>query len=257
MIRVTRKINKLKFNVGFDGEWFIKFDKMIFFGPETPKKLYKYYWLLNHKTRKRLPIQCLKIAQDIIIRYIEAGLGLAKSKKEAFYKIKKTDIVAEAGAYQGFYIMRLAQKAKKVYAIEPYEDNLKYLRLNTKNFDNVEIIPKGVWHKKDIQAFYKKSTDEQSGSIMIKNNEKITFHVDTLDNLIKEEIDFMVIQLNGAEKNVILGMKKLRPKNLAITSRINRQDAEDIQWFLDFMRYETKLIDNQFIYAKIINTRLP
>ena len=55
--------------------------------------------------------------------------------------IKKRDLVLDIGAGSGVITSALAKRCQKVLAIEPDKTALEKLRKNTKNLENVEIVP--------------------------------------------------------------------------------------------------------------------
>ena len=56
--------------------------------------------------------------------------------------IKSTDIILEIGAGSGFLTCLLAEKARKVYAVEIERDIVKQLKIKVSKFSNIEIIEK-------------------------------------------------------------------------------------------------------------------
>ena len=55
--------------------------------------------------------------------------------------IKKRDLVLDIGAGSGVITSALSKRCQKVIAIEPDKTALEKLRKNTKNLENVEIVP--------------------------------------------------------------------------------------------------------------------
>lgn len=62
---------------------------------------------------------------------------------------KSNDVVVEAGAYLGKDTATFGKFAKRVIAFEPSPRNYVRARRNLKKFENVDIINKGLWYKKD------------------------------------------------------------------------------------------------------------
>lgn len=57
--------------------------------------------------------------------------------------IDTDSVVYDVGAHFGFWALRLAQRVRHVYAFEPSQSNLEYLRKNC-GFPNVTIVPAAV-----------------------------------------------------------------------------------------------------------------
>ena len=265
-IRITKKVNSLNILESFvdDDKAYIKLENGLqFWGLKSRKKEYKYYKnLISNKLKKILPFECYNLALNIIIRYHEGGLKFGGPAKELYYKVKEGDTIAEMGAYLGHYTMYLSGKAGKsgkVIAIEPMPENLNFLNKNIKqnSFDNVHIIPKGVWDKTDELEIFQEKDDHQSASLVMKDESKnkIKVPVDSLDNIlnpiVKDKIDFMIIQLNGVELKALQGLEKYKPKNIAIAARYDNIQ-KDIVKLLDQRSYKTIVESGKYIFAELI-----
>lgn len=267
-IAIVRKVNSLDFSTAgtdAEGDHWVEYDGMRFHGEPSKDSLKKYYQLLSNKTKKNLPFECFRVAQDIQTRYIEGGLKYGGPFKQDFYKVQKGDVVAEMGAFMGFYILKLCKQVGekgKVVAIEPLEDNLYYLKKNVKYNDmtQCQIVPKGVWKEKTRINFNRKATDAQSGSIVIGDrNEDHSLPVDTLDNIMSDlnisHCDFMVIQLNGVEPMALEGLTSFDPKNLSIAARYDNEGEDTVMRIKNHLLkrdYNVKIHKKRFIYANTI-----
>lgn len=238
---------------------------MYFYGPKPSTKERKFYRLfLSQKTKKMLPFESFQIAMDIVVRYTEGNLKWGGPAKEAHYKVKKGDTIAEMGAFRGYYTLYLSQKVGpkgKIIAIEPIPENVMYLKKNIEanKIDNVEIIAKGVWNTNEAMVFNRKPTDFQSGSIDINYSGQTEkqIEVNTLDTILSEckidQVDFMLIQLNGAEFEALKGLKKVKPKNLSIAARYDKDDRNIAGEIVDLLiqrGYKTSILQKKFIYAQ-------
>jgi FkbM family methyltransferase len=139
---------------------------------------------------------------------LQSGIGLRgfSDKFERFFKIEKGDVVLDVGACIGDTTVPMAIKTGpngKVIAVEPDPLNVRYLRLNTAPFGNVEIIEKGIWQERGTIEFnlHKAPTGH---SIVQASIDKTQIAVDTLDNLFSgQRIDFAKIDVQGAEIEVL------------------------------------------------------
>lgn len=143
---------------------------------------------------------------------------------QKYYTLKKGDIVVDAGAHIGtFTVMaaRVVGKEGRVIAIEPEENNLRFLKKNIEanNLKNVIVIPKGLWSKKGEMKFYL-SNLSVSHSLLVPETKKFAvIKVDTLDAILKElgvdKVDFIKINIEGAEIEALKGARKtLKNKNM-------------------------------------------
>ncbi len=246
------------------GDVYVKLLKgFYFYGPAAKPKDKKYYQLLAAETKKKLPFECYQIALNILIRFDEGGLKLGGPEKEKCYTVKPGDMVAEMGAFRGYYSMYLSRQVGEtgnVVAIEPVKDNLRYLEKNIKKNDlkNVIIVPKGVWSKKTTLTFSQRSEDFQSASIDMNYSDAkmLSIEVDTLDNILAktntDKINQMIIQLNGAEHEALKGLSEIKPYNFAIAARYNpgnQNVAEEIRKHLTDLGYKCTLVKGKYIFA--------
>ena len=267
---VTSRIKALEIEeAGHDEEGFsfVKLSKdLTFFGPKPTKKEKKFYSvLLPHSVKKKLPFECFQIAIDIVIRYKEGNLKWGGPAKEAHYKVKEGDNIAEMGAFRGYYTIYLSQKVGsngRVIAIEPIPENVEYLRKNidANQLDNVTLVPKGVWNENDTKVFQRKSTDYQSGSIDISYEDSASekIKVNTLDKILSDNdingIDLMLIQLYGAEYEALEGLTNFHPKNFSIAARYDKDRKNisiEIQNLLKERGYSISTIQEKFVYAQL------
>lgn len=270
LVQTIIKIHQLKIeDAGVDSRENIPFIKLengpVFYGIFPTHSLRKDYWLFSRRLRRKVPQECLRVALDIIIRYQECGLKWGGPNKEAYYDVKPGHIVAEMGAYMGYYCLRLSEKVGsegQVIAIEPIPENIAILEKNISenNLSNVHIVPKGVWKEKTRLPFRQRNTDKQSGSVYLEygDQKEQMLEVDTLDNILAEwnvpKVDFMVIQLNGAELEALQGLRNHHPHHLAIAARYNAQGRSDVTKIRDLLNnrgYQVKIHQNRFIFGWI------
>lgn len=271
-IEQTQKIARLNISesgVDQEGDAFIRLiDGPIFYGETAVKKDRKYYRTLPLSVQKRIPFAAMRVAIDIATRYFEGGLMYGGPFKNDKYQPVNGDVAVEMGAFRGYFILRLCEwvgESGRVVAIEPMPDNIRILKKNleSNSIKNCKIIPKGVWHSTNTMVFNRKEKDNQSGSIVIADHgkEKETVIVDSLDNILEEaglrSCNFMVIQLNGVEIDALRGMTKIRPKNMAIAARYDKDGENAIESIGSWMSdngYAYEVVKERFIYAKLLNS---
>lgn len=146
---------------------------------------------------------------------------------ERYYKLRKGDIVVDAGANHGTFSVKAAKivgNGGKVIAIEPEVNNLSILQRNIRENElgNVVIVPKGLWSRKDklklnlyttiYHAFYRHRYYEMEDTNRFEEVE-----VDTLDNILKElgvkRVDFIKMDIEGAEIEALKGMNETLENN--------------------------------------------
>ena len=125
---------------------------------------------------------------------------------EDFLDLQEGEVFVDAGGFDGqtsIQFIKHCPKYKSIYIFEPDSDNLDLAKNNLVNFKNVNFISKGLSNQKDTLRF-----DTGSGSASsISENGSIEIEVDTLDNLVKEKVSFIKMDIEGAEGLAIEGMK--------------------------------------------------
>lgn len=125
---------------------------------------------------------------------------------EEFLDLKDGEVFIDAGGFDGqtsIEFIKHCPNYKSIYIFEPDIINLEMAKKNLVKHKNVNFISKGLSNHKDTLKF-----DMGSGSASkISEIGAITIEVDTLDNLVKEKITFIKMDIEGAEGLAIEGMK--------------------------------------------------
>ena len=92
------------------------------------------------------------------------------------------------------------------------------------------VRTKGAWDKKDILKF-----SEEGTSSVIMEKGMVTIPVDKIDNVIEDRVDFIKMDIEGAEMNALIGAEKClincRPQ-LATSIYHSNNDMQDIPLYL-------------------------
>lgn len=149
---------------------------------------------------------------------------------ERFCAVKSGQIVIDAGSYLGgftFYAAKKVGQTGKVIAFEPDPKNFEILkkRVKSSNLKNIILVNKALGNNiKEIEL----ESDNHFSSIVIKTLKKPTFKVQqtTLDNEMENlrisKVDFIKMNIEGAEIDTIKGAKKtlLNTNHLAISCHV-------------------------------------
>jgi len=140
---------------------------------------------------------------------------------EKYHELKRGEVVVDAGATIGTFTVLAAKSVGGeglVIAIEPEKNNLENLKKNIKinGFNNVTIVPKGLWNRKDKKRFYLADSTVMH-SLMQKSDKSGKIEVETLDNILEKlrmsKVDFIKMNIEGAEIQALKGMKRTLRNN--------------------------------------------
>lgn len=142
---------------------------------------------------------------------------------EVFKKqIKENDVVLDIGANIGYFTLIAAKsvgKKGKVYAFEPDANNFSILNKNVEinGYRNIVLIKKAVSDKTGKSSFYLDKKDFGKHSLFnLDNVERIeveTVKLDDYFNGYDGKIDFIKMDIQGAEWLALGGMKSLLKNN--------------------------------------------
>lgn len=147
---------------------------------------------------------------------------------EEFVPYKEEYPFIDAGAYTGDTSLEFVKfcggNYKKIYFLEPDPKTLEQGKELTKHLKNIEYCNYAVC---DCKKQLKFSADLKMGSKISDEGEMIVEGID-LDSLVKEDKCYIKMDIEGAEKEALLGAKRLI-KNGSILAVSAYHKAEDIR----------------------------
>lgn len=158
-----------------------------------------------------LPCDCIGMAFNVLSSYC-MGHGTMKC-----YQPTCSDTIVEVGAYHGFSTMLYSQivSSGMVLAIEALPDNFMLLKRNM-SFNNVSNVTScccAIWRDESVVDFLMDGDHDMSNSIVLGRDvhgDKVT-HLNAVPLrgvLLRNgigHVDFLVLQVNGAEPEVLQG----------------------------------------------------
>lgn len=144
----------------------------------------------------------------------------AKNEYFKHFSIKENDTILDAGANIGLFTLLAGKQLKnsgKIIAVEPDDNNFDMLNENIKinNLTNVVSLKKGLWSSETNLEFL---IGKRPGEHSLLNNEqfsgeKIIIECVSLDSLLDtfnlSHFDFIKMDIEGAEVEVVLGSTKI------------------------------------------------
>ena len=143
---------------------------------------------------------------------------------ELIPKIKNIRFV-DGGAYVGDTIPNIIKyfpDYEKIYCIEPNNLHINIAKRDFGNNEKIEFINCGLGNKKEQ---IEENTKEQNNC----NHNYQTNNINTIDNIINEKIDYIKLDIEGAEQDAIKGSKNTIKKYHPILAICIYHKAED--WY--------------------------
>lgn len=130
-------------------------------------------------------------------------------------QVNKNSVVVDVGANIGYYTLLLAKEVKKIYAFEPDEEVFQILKKNVEEnkLKNVVLINKAVGDKNEKVKIEKNK--DNFGDSRISDKGELVECV-KLDEVIKERVDLIKVDVQGWEPAVIEGAKNIIEKDSPI-----------------------------------------
>jgi FkbM family methyltransferase len=152
--------------------------------------------------------------------------------------IDKDTVFVDVGAYMGLYTVYACRRARRVLAVEPNPMALAYLKANValNNCHNTIVVPKAASDKRGVVKLRiprpaRRGHIPTTASIVwsFEGALEIDVEADTLDNIVDDvgldSVDFIKIDVEGAEGLVVKGAERTLRKARAILIEIWPENA--------------------------------
>jgi FkbM family methyltransferase len=146
--------------------------------------------------------------------------------KEIVPPIKNISFL-DGGGYVGdtaFEVIKNYPDFKKIWLIEPIPENIRIAKRELGEYKNIEFLTCGISDKKETLFF----NEEKSFSTIYGRGTR-SVEVDTIDNIIKERVDFIKLDIEGAEQSAINGTRNTIKQYKPILAICIYHKAED--WY--------------------------
>ncbi len=123
-------------------------------------------------------------------------------------KFKENEVFLDCGCFDFETAQIFSEKCpdyKKIICFEPNADNQKLIqqKISQLSKDRVDVIPYGVWNKRDTLYF-----EGNGSSVMVSKFGEDKVKVVSIDEVIKEKVTFIKMDIEGSELNALKGAAK-------------------------------------------------
>ena len=159
------------------------------------------------------------------------------------FQVLKTDIVFDCGANMGIFTSSIAPRCKQVYSFEPMSLIRKNLKEVQKLYNNVTVIPRGLWNDCNDQIIQQR--DNPGASSMFGNEFNKTLYKErcsmiTIDDFITQTNiipTFIKIDIEGAEIQLLEGaLKCLTQFQPKISIALHYDDQNSLNYILSLLK---------------------
>ncbi len=180
---------------------------------------------------------------------------------ERIREVKPGDVVVDAGAMVGTFTLKAAsQGASRILAFEPFPSSFELLNENIKRneLNNVDAFDVALSQcNGEMKLWSHENPGSQSLTDMKDPKKFIMVPTKRLDDVLKEEdvehVDFIKIDVEGAETLVLMGAKetlKRTPIHLGIAVYHYPKQFEEINTMLEGLGFKTHTLWNRYLFAE-------
>ena len=185
----------------------------------------------------------------------------SRCDKEVFSRTHHKRTAIDIGGNVGLMARRYANVFDHVHSFEPVKENYSCLQFNTEDLENVTVYNQGLGEvKKEVEIVLPLSVKScGSWSILyFKNNEEEkrseTININTLDSYNFKDVDFIKIDIQGYELQVLEGavetIREYKPTLLIETVSAGNNIAVQVGKFVKQFGYkEAKKINKDRVYT--------
>lgn len=202
---------------------------------DNQQRYREIYKKLSDKKSKEVLEHIVNFRLTLNIAYAEKAYTMSLESGKQYFDndiISKNDdeVFVDCGGYKGETteaFVEYMKNYKKIYFIEPDKMLIEEAKKNLESQANIEYLCCGVGKEETVLCF--DAAGDQSGSFSDKGTEKI--RVVAIDDIAKDKVTFIKMDIEGMEKEALLGAKKVisnfKPK-LAISVYHKCTDIVDL-----------------------------
>ena len=162
-------------------------------------------------------------------------------------------VALDIGAHVGKFTLHFARRASHVIALEPGANQLRYLlaNLQVNGIVHVSVMPIAAWHKEELLGAQHTTVPQGDamGMMRVQADPKATEPIPgaRMDIVLPplERLDFVKIDVEGAELSALLGMRRIilqhRPVIMLEVHEWAKQETQ-LQRLLQMLNYSIAIV---------------
>lgn len=185
-------------------------------------------------------------------------------RNHALEKVKKFRTALDIGGNVGFWSRDMCKRFERVEIFEPDPSNIECLTLNLKGHDNYRLHQIGLGIENTQKEFYKSNVSSGAHTfnpahLTEGGFSKSVLEIKTLDSFNLTEVDFIKIDTQGSELDILQGAKQtLIENNCVLNVEIEQKNPKQVEMgkpifeFMESIDYE-KLVRykrDEVLFAK-------
>ena len=184
----------------------------------------KWFWLSHDPKAESVQIHRYGVRLQLPARFVNHYVFHdyePVTRRTLLGHIKPGMTVGDVGAHIGFYSLLASKKvgaSGKVHAVEPSEDNLRYLNENVtlNGCRNVGVHPYAVGSRRECRTFHLTGSSDSHGFYrhpLTETVREVEVQAVPVDEIIQEPIHVLKVDVEGAELEALEGMRRTLSDN--------------------------------------------
>lgn len=214
------------------------------FVEKNAEKIDKVYSLLADEYSKKVYANVINYKISGNIEYLRDISTDRQADLREIFDFSENEDYLDLGAYDGDTVREFMSltdgKFRSVTALEPDGKNFKKLSLATENDGRITCIQKAVWNEDTVLRFNNKAGRNSA----LNDTGRVEVEAASVDSLSKNGFSFIKMDVEGAEKQTLLGAKRTiawyKPK-LFISAYHRNEDIFELPLLLLSLRDDYRI----------------